>query len=1029
MKRLLAIGLIWFVPGVCSSTHADGEPHRDGGLSFEERLACQQAIEEVYWHHRSWPAWNPTPKPPLRDVLAPGQLHRKVEDTLLRSKVLAERWSRPVTGEQLQRELQRMAADTRQPELLKELFAALGDSPLAIAECLARPVLTSRLIRDWYENDADSDLIGDPDVPTFDDWWREQRADAGLGGDGSTATDASSDRFSAFAIPSYGYDAPAVDGSSCGAEGWSATHVEAPDRRRNHTAVWTGTEMIIWGGENDDWLSSGGRYTPATDTWEPTSIQSGVPSPRNFHSAVWTGNEMIVWGGQGPIGATSTELADGARYDPVADSWSPISTDQSPPARSDHSAIWTGSEMIVWGGRGNSVYLGDGGRYEPSTDSWLDLPAGGTAPTGRADHSVVWTGSEMVIWGGIGDLSLTSTGARYDPSTDAWTPTSSINAPALRRYHSAVWTGNEMVVWGGSGFINDLSTGGRYDPLGDSWSPTSGSAAPSRRSQHSAVWTGSRMIVWGGSGSGTLNSGGQYDAAADSWSPVTLLGAPTPRTAHTAVWNGSEMIVWGGIGNDLQPGGGRYDPNSNSWVPVSGGATVPAERGRHGAVWTGTEMIVWGGHGYGPLNSGGRYDAATDSWTPTSITAGTPSPREEFGTIWTGTEMIVWGGRDGMGAEFATGARYDPLGDSWIPTSTSGAPVARHDLTAVWTGTEMIVWGGSPVTMTGGKYDPASDSWTPTSTGAGVPAARFGHSVVWTGTEMIVWGGKDPTDPIDTGARYDPSTNTWTPTSTSGAPAPRRHQTAVWIGGEMIVWGGDSGSNRLNSGGRYDPATDSWIDTSLTDAPAGRTRHTAVWTGIDMLVYAGGDGSGQALRTGGRYDPTTDSWASTPSDPPAPAGRSYHTALWTEADGTMIVWGGAEATATGGIFCPTESTGSGPGRVPDGGSISGAPLELVKNATVPTDLNLSWSESCTAGATDYSIHEGLLGSWYSHSSHSCTTGATLSATITPAGGNRYYLVVPLDGADEGSYGADSTGNPRPSSSVTCRASQRVEPCP
>src|SRR5262245_40334051 len=66
------------------------------------------------------------------------------------------------------------------------------------------------------------------------------------------------------------------------------------------------------------------------------------------------------------------------------------------------------------------------------------------APTARELHTAVWTGSEMIIWGGFAN-----TGGRYDPSTDSWTATSTTNAPTGRFGHTAVWTGNEMIVWGG----------------------------------------------------------------------------------------------------------------------------------------------------------------------------------------------------------------------------------------------------------------------------------------------------------------------------------------------------------------------------------------------------------------------------------------------------------------------------------------------------------------------------------------------------------------------------------------------------
>ena len=55
--------------------------------------------------------------------------------------------------------------------------------------------------------------------------------------------------------------------------------------------------MIVWGGGNNGgYLNSGGRYNPSTDSWIATSI-TDAPAARNFHTAVWTGTEMIVWGG------------------------------------------------------------------------------------------------------------------------------------------------------------------------------------------------------------------------------------------------------------------------------------------------------------------------------------------------------------------------------------------------------------------------------------------------------------------------------------------------------------------------------------------------------------------------------------------------------------------------------------------------------------------------------------------------------------------------------------------------------------
>src|SRR5438094_3617027 len=115
-------------------------------LTFAERVVYQRAIEEVYWRHRIWPKERPDAKPSLDAVMSQAQLEKKVADYLRDSQALEDEWHRPITAEQLQAEMDRMAQLTKQPEVLRELFAALGNDPFVIAECLARPVLAERLI-------------------------------------------------------------------------------------------------------------------------------------------------------------------------------------------------------------------------------------------------------------------------------------------------------------------------------------------------------------------------------------------------------------------------------------------------------------------------------------------------------------------------------------------------------------------------------------------------------------------------------------------------------------------------------------------------------------------------------------------------------------------------------------------------------------------------------------------------------------------------------------------------------------------
>jgi len=352
---------------------------------------------------------------------------------------------------------------------------------------------------------------------------------------------------------------------------WAQRADNAPTARYAHTAVWTGSEMIVWGGGASDsdgsyyCLKDGGRYNPAADSWTalPTT---GAPEARTEHTAVWTGSEMIVWGGWNNSNGC---LNDGGRYNPTADSWMPVPTTGAPAPRKGHPAVWTGSEMIVWGGY-NGNYLNDGGRYNPVADSWTAVPTTG-APVARVAHTAVWADSEMIVWGGVcrygNSYTYLNDGGRYNPAANVWTGLSSNSAPSGRSSHTAVWTGGEMIVWGGNYYTDRayyLSDGGRYNPMADSWAAVTTNGAPAARMWHTAVWTGREMIVWGGgSNPRYFNDGGRFNPAGSSWTTVPSAGATSGRELHSAVWTGSEMIVCGGQGN------GWYLSDTWSYYPYA----------------------------------------------------------------------------------------------------------------------------------------------------------------------------------------------------------------------------------------------------------------------------------------------------------------------------------------------------------------------------------------------------------------------------------------------------------------------------
>ena len=129
-------------------------------------------------------------------------------------------------------------------------------------------------------------------------------------------------------------------------------------------------------------------------------------------------------------------------------------------------------------------------------DTWNPTALG--APEARSYHTAIWTGSEMIVWGGLNPFLFNTGARRYDPATDSWTATSTTNEPEARYNHTAVWTGSEMIVWGGGN--SSTNTGGRYDPATDSWTATSTTNAPEGRYYHTAVWTGSQDDCLGRTG-------------------------------------------------------------------------------------------------------------------------------------------------------------------------------------------------------------------------------------------------------------------------------------------------------------------------------------------------------------------------------------------------------------------------------------------------------------------------------------------------------------------------------------------------
>jgi hypothetical protein len=331
-------------------------------------------------------------------------------------------------------------------------------------------------------------------------WWRLKGGPGGLWVDQMVWTGARALVFAGATTDQSGVGGALYDPRR---DRWQPIQRGPLDWRVGAAVAWTGERLLVWGGARDVPLERpGGAYDPATDSWTP--VAAGPLQPGTVMATAWTGTELLVW----------RDAEHGAAYDPERDAWRRLRASFPLPLadRTGPVVAWTGREVLVWGGcdnrtplcddSGGSAGLADGAAYDPARDRWRRIA---TSPlTARDRPRGVWTGQELVVWGGVprGDARGVDAAA-YDPARDRWRRLP--NGPlSPRSNHTMVWTGREVLIWGGE--ANDtggfLADGAALDPATGIWTPLP--RAPIRgRDRHVAVWTGQELLVWGGCCDGT----------------------------------------------------------------------------------------------------------------------------------------------------------------------------------------------------------------------------------------------------------------------------------------------------------------------------------------------------------------------------------------------------------------------------------------------------------------------------------------------------------------------------------------------
>jgi len=368
----------------------------------------------------------------------------------------------------------------------------------------------------------------------------------------------------------------AIDGGS---------FVDLPDgvAAANEVLLWTGTELLFWGGEDESSSGvpagePGHAYNPESNTWR--TISASPKSAAYGAAAVWTGEEALIC-----CGARSVTMA---AYDPARDSWRSLA--EAPLSGEYAEAVWTGSEMLVITGGGVAA-------FDPSVGEWRTFQEPPKS-LGRLNQ-IAWTGTELIVWPSEVERHVHQ-GMALDPNTGKWRVL--LDPPAWPAALDMAWTGQDLIIWGGlpAHFVgSERAVGARLDLADNVWSelpeplPEPDGCECNLGSQ-TLLWTGDRLLVSAGQfGTGVDPSDPLllgYDPTTDGWS---LLGVSPAGWGAAALMAGDRVVFlsdrlfvsepgWAPTGSPI-PRGGLTTIDLPTLVHVpgltrvgAGGATFPA---------------------------------------------------------------------------------------------------------------------------------------------------------------------------------------------------------------------------------------------------------------------------------------------------------------------------------------------------------------------------------------------------------------------------------------------------------------------
>jgi N-acetylneuraminic acid mutarotase len=319
------------------------------------------------------------------------------------------------------------------------------------------------------------------------------------------------------------------------------------------TFLWTGTELLIWGGNG---ANDGYRYNPNTNSWT-TMSSTNAPVPRNFYVSCFTGTELIIWGGSDAN--TAVALNTGARYNLASNTWTAMTTTNAPAFLFGASAIKDGNAMYVYGGSSGNVYSNKMNKYDFVANTWTQNTPGGTTVPVRTGAGMMSHNGFIYVFGGTYTPQFSVTqflfdGYVYNTATNSWSANIGSGVPGYQQ-GANIQKGNKVYSFGGvtgSGnnysYVNEIGVKDITAP-NPAYTKLGNAPVAARFGSYVDTLTNNRLIFWGGfvfSGSNYIPfaNGTIYNFSNNTFQDISTEGAPPPSFKGSTKSLAGKFVIW-----------------------------------------------------------------------------------------------------------------------------------------------------------------------------------------------------------------------------------------------------------------------------------------------------------------------------------------------------------------------------------------------------------------------------------------------------------------------------------------------------